>query len=375
MTAPLWGQVPEEIFVDEAASADPLTDRVRRAFRSAQIIVARPESKPLSPAESYTQTKRRLFLSRYRGEWVKPCPGTSQHLCCNLYVVNPGSGCPYDCSYCHLQSYLYGAGCSELYTNTAEMREAIEQCLVNERHRRLRICTGELVDSLVWDDVTELSTELVPIFARQPNGVLELKTKSTTIGNLLMMRNEHCGKTVVSWSVNAEAICRREELYAPTLEARIEAAASIAEAGYPVGFHFDPVVYFDGWEDAYREAIGRIFSQLKAKSIAWISVATLRYPRRMQEVMRSRFPESKLPYGEQFLACDNKLRYIQPLRFRILRFLWQELKGVDRQLPVYFCMESLAAWRVITGASPTGHAELVQLFSRRADGGSKTDVY
>jgi spore photoproduct lyase len=194
---------------------------------------------------------------------------------------------------------------------------------------------------------------------------LELKTKTTNVAALLDLRGVHQGKTVVSFSVNAPSICVSDEAYTASLEDRLKAAGSLAEAGYRIGFHFDPLVHFLGWEDEYRETVRQIFNHVRPADIAWISLSTLRYRREMQQIMEQRFPASRLPFGEQFLAVDNKLRYIQPLRFRLTSFLWNEIKSFGRELPVYMCMESAAAWRHIAGGPPSAGAELTEIFSRR----------
>ena len=98
-----------------------------------------------------------------------------------------------------------------------------------------------------------------------------------------------------------------------------------------------------------------------------MSIASLRYRRDLQEIITKRFPQSKIPYGEQFLAKDYKIRYIQPLRLKMLRFVWQELKSIWPQMPVYMCMESPAVWRTITGGPPIAGKELTEVFSRRGN--------
>jgi spore photoproduct lyase len=194
---------------------------------------------------------------------------------------------------------------------------------------------------------------------------LELKTKTDNVDNLLSLRGEHRGKTVVSWSVNAKSVTENDEAHACSLAKRIDAACKVVEAGYRVGFHFDPVIHFEGWEDEYLETIKYIFSRVSPQNVAWVSIGTLRYKQEMQSIMMDRFPESRLPFGEQFLASDNKLRYFQPLRFRLINFVWNELKSVSTEMPVYMCMESSTAWREIAGGRPTAGNELVEIFSRR----------
>lgn len=66
------------------------------------------------------------------------------------------------------------------------------------------------------------------------------------------------------------------------------------------------------------------------------------------------------------MAKDSKLRYIQPIRFKLTRFVWDLLKGVSDKLPVYMCMESSAAWKEIAGGPPVAGEEIREVFARRA---------
>lgn len=365
---------PEEIFVSKESQEDLLTKKVLSFFQKTPVTIVTQTSDPLVAAAGddnrslaaklFSLGKKRLFLTRYHGQWLKPCPGTPQHVCCNLWVLNPAEGCPADCTYCYLQDYLLANPTLKLFTNTADMLSAIAAKTKQDSTRRFRICTGELTDSLVWDPLINLSGELVPFCAKLPNVILELKTKTAAIDQLLEIEPESRSRTVVSWTVNARQIAEQEELYTANIDQRIEAARKVALSGYQVGFHFDPLIFFPGWEEAYRQVVAAIFKRLKAENIAWISIAALRYRRPMQQTMMERFPQSKVPFGEQFLASDNKLRYIQPLRFKMLKFLWRELKNISSTLPVYMCMESRAAWRNIAGHPPSCGAELVDLFSR-----------
>ncbi len=313
----------------------------------------------------FSEGKRVLILTRHKGNWIKSCPGTSSHVCCNLFTVDPGEGCPLDCTYCYLQSYLKANPTLKLYSNTSDLLHELSEKFTSEPGRLFRVGTGELIDSLVWDDLTDFSKEIVPFFAKFPNAVLELKSKDDYVANLVDLKDEHNGKTVVSWSINAPSVSGKDEKSTASVDERIAAAKKVVEAGYRVGFHFDPLVYFEGWEEEYSELIERVFSQISPENVAWVSISSLRYQGNLQEMMMKRFPDSLLPYGEQFMAKDSKLRYIQPIRFKLVRFVWNKLKEVSDTLPVYMCMESSAAWKEIAGGSPVAGDEIKEIFSRR----------
>lgn len=376
MNRPEWW--PDTVIVQRDARNDPMTERVLSRLEGVTVLETDGRGDPiteqelfaeqtaaLSPSERFTFGKRKLYLTRFQGSWLKGCPGTSGHVCCNLFIVNPGEGCPLDCTYCYLQTYLKRNPTLKIYTNTSTLVDAIRERVQASPDRLFRVGTGEVVDSLIWDGLTDLSCELVPLFAELPNAMLELKTKSVEIANLLKLREVHRGKTVVSWSVNAAPVSSADELRTASVRDRIAAARRLVDAGYRVGFHFDPLIVFEGWKDGYRETIAQIFDEIPAERIAWVSVSSLRYQREMQRIMMERFPTSQLPFGEQFLAKDDKLRYVQPVRFQLLRFVWNELKNRAPALPVYMCMESSAAWREVAGGPPVAGSELVEIFSRR----------
>lgn len=271
-----------------------------------------------------------------------------------------------DCTYCYLQSYLIRNPTLKLYSNTDEMLQTLGERAKKEPNRLFRVGTGEVIDSLVWDELTDLSLEMVPFFGEHENLLLELKTKSIAIKNILSMDEKiHKGKTVISWSVNAESVTKNDEAKTASLDERISAAEKVVQAGYRVGFHFDPLVRFEGWEDEYRQTVEKIFAKIPTDRVAWVSLSSLRYQPEMQEIMMRRFPESQLPFGEQFLASDQKLRYVQPVRFQMLNFVRDVLKAKCAELPVYMCMESAAAWRNIAGGAPVAGSELREVFSRR----------
>ena len=50
--------------------------------------------------------KEILHLIKYKGDFLKPCPGTKDYICCGYQILNIGTNCPLDCSYCILQSYV-----------------------------------------------------------------------------------------------------------------------------------------------------------------------------------------------------------------------------------------------------------------------------
>ncbi len=292
------------------------------------------------------------------GRFLKPCPGTSNYLCCGYWVLNLVLGCPYRCRYCILQDYL-GTSEIEVMVNVQDALKEVEYFLKG-RQGILRVGTGELGDSLALEPSVCLSRTLVPFFARFPNALLELKTKSCQVAELLDLA--HNRRTVVSFSLNPPLIANRAEPGVPAALDRIRAGALCQEKGYPLGIHFDPLIMLEGWQDAYRELLEELFKSIDPGSILWISMGALRYPRSMHEAM----VENGLGLGEMVPGLDNKMRYLRPLRVQMFKTLAGWIKELGGQEPlIYLCMESPEVWRQALGFAPASMADLDRLFQER----------
>ena len=180
-----------------------------------------------------------------------------------------------------------------------------------------RIGTGEYTDSMIWEPWTDLSHLLVPKFSKQSRAVLELKTKTIAIDGLQHL--DHNRKTIVAWSLNADAVIQREERRTAALSARIEAAATCQSWGYPLAFHFDPLVVYDGCESDYRRVIEQLFAHVSPDGIVWISLGSFRFMPDLKTIIEQRFAHSRIAYGEFITGLDNKMRYFKPLRIDLYR--------------------------------------------------------
>ncbi len=336
---------PEKIFLSHEAESCPGTRLVLERLPDVPVTriddpdpLVRP---PAPPAETLTAGKKSLLLVRHHGRFFKPCPGRqarqgTTNVCCGYYVINFATNCPLECTYCFLQGYLTNPYVT-VFANLDDLLADVQTALRELDNRPLRVGTGELTDSLALDHLIDYARPLVELFARQSHAVLELKTKTDAIDHLLGL--DHRGRTVLAWSLNAPEIQQREELKTASLGARLRAARRAVDAGYPVAFHFDPLVWFAGWREAYAGVIEQLFDSVPSSATAWISLGALRVPPGQPEIMRRRFPKSPLPYGEFVTAPDGKLRYFKPLRIELYGAVLSELRRRAPEVKVYLCME------------------------------------
>jgi spore photoproduct lyase len=159
-------------------------------------------------------------------------------------------------------------------------------------------------------------------------------------------------------------LIREAEHGAASLEARLKAAQRAAAAGFRVAFHFDPLIFFPGWEEAYRHTVARLGDSVSAADVTWISLGALRFLPPLRQIIFARFPHSRLASEEMVRAPDGKLRYFKNLRVemygRLREWLAEALPGVQP----YLCMESPRIWREVFGFAPEGE-ELARLLDDR----------
>tara|TARA_Y100000591_G_C21831113_1_gene699665 strand:+ start:743 stop:1888 length:1146 start_codon:yes stop_codon:yes gene_type:complete len=321
----------------------------------------------------YRSGKKQLVVVEKKGEALDTCATISdKYICCNVKVLKSVSNCPYDCSYCFLQNYLNDGNTKVVGDDKALIDEVKERCL-KEPHRLFRIGTWELGDSLALEYETGQAQRLINAFRDIPNAILELKTKSDCVDSILACDHQH--KTVVSWSLNAHSIVEKQEHKTARLAERLAALKKVTDAGYLVGLHFDPMLYFEGWESEYESLIRDTIKATNINQIAWISLGSLRFNPEMKKKIEANFPASTITYTEMIRGDDGKMRYPKPLRMAMYRHIihtLQDALGCDDLSPqtdcnkplFYFCMERWDVWQDLLGSSPTSIQHLDYLFAR-----------
>ena len=351
-----------KIYVDSSVVEDKLTIRVleRAGDLPVRVVDKSDFTRYLSDAD-ISKGKQILFITSTEGDLVRPCPGTlSPYLCCRYTTINNQIHCPMDCTYCILQDYL-DRPYLLLYTNTNDLFKSVDKNLMDQPGRFFRFGTGELTDSLVLDSLTLLSQDLSLFFSTKRNCLIEFKTKTDCVKNLVENPQKN---VVVSWSLNPQSIVNREEFFTSSLESRLEAARMCQERGLMLGFHFDPILYVPDWESLYQSVIDELFSRIDPASIVWISLGTLRYPPNLKKVIQKRFPKTKIIYEEMIRGLDGKMRYIRPLRTAMFRKIYELIRGYSDDLFVYLCMEPPWVWDDVMGYHPESNEELDLWFAR-----------
>ena len=309
----------------------------------------------------FAASKKVLALKVFPGSFARACPGTrSPYLCCRYEVISPTVNCPIGCSYCILQCYL-NEPVNIVYVNFEQAVEDAVQRYSRTPERLIRVGTGELGDSLVFEPWTRMGEYFVDAFAGVKNVIFELKSKAVCIDRLLSMPAPE--NSVLSWSLNPERITQKEEPYAASISDRLAAAKVAVEHGYMVGFHFDPIIYHTDGEKLYGELAELLAAAIPQERIAWISLGCMRFPSELLPVVREHQENSVIFSEEMIRGTDGKWRYPRPLRIKMYRWVWHVL---NRELPevfTYMCMEKGDVWKEVLGWVPQNNTEFDRYFT------------
>lgn len=295
------------------------------------------------PAVSAPPGRDALVHAIHKGEFWKPCPGTTQgYLCCGYQILTPLTGCGMYCRYCVLQAYLENQA-QVVFDNFADLeREACNKLAV--WNGVVRFGTGEFGDSLYLEDKLRLSEKIAALLDPYPNALVEFKTKSINVGSLAKIRNPQ--KVVVGFSMNTPRMISLFEHGTALLEDRLAAAQRCLDMGFWVAFHFDPILWYPEWKQEYLDVVSRILGAVADTSrIAWWSLGGFRSSPALKALLKK--TNAHLPLfamGELVQGEDGKIRYYRPIRVEFYSAIREEVESRDPDIPLYLCMESPEVW-------------------------------
>jgi spore photoproduct lyase len=347
----------KRIVLEKAARDYPMTRRLLARLKGVPVEVI-PDREALTASQRHraswlSEAKTTLLLAVQKGPFWRNCPGTKDYVCCGYQVLQVTLNCPMDCTYCVLQGYV-NIPAITIFVNVEDLLTELEARWAESPDKIWRLGTGEFGDSLALDPLMGLNQLLIPRFAGRKQAVLEIKSKWPQLDHLLSLGPNP--QVIFAWSLNPPEIIAGEEKRAASLERRLQAAAAAVAAGFRVAFHFDPLVYFSGWQEAYQRAVGRLAARVPAGAIAWISLGGLRFLPPLRQLIFRRFPLSRIAAQEMVLAPDGKLRYFKSLRVEMYATMREWLTQASPEASLYLCMESPRVWQEVFGFAPDGES-------------------
>jgi len=270
------------------------------------------------------------------------CPVASEKTrCCNLLTLDAVESCGYDCSYCSIQSF-YNEGKVVFDKDFKKKLDAIKL----DSHEFYHIGTGQSSDSLMWGNREGILDALFDFAKEYPNVILEFKTKSDNISYLL--QNEVPKNILCTWSLNSPTIIENEEHLTASLEKRLNAARKVANKGVKVGFHFHPIVEYEGYLDEYKALYDKVLEMFAPSEVALISFGTLTFIKPVIKQLRNRDFKTKItqmPFDE----IAGKHSYPLETKIEMFSHAYKSFKPWHKEVFFYMCMEEHSLWKKCFG--------------------------
>ncbi len=329
----------KKIFIEERVLEHEVTRRIRNKYPQAATEIIENYSDWFGRVRKPYLEKRDnlfLYLATKQGELVKPAPDAYGTPGEPHYYFLHSYNCIYECEYCYLQGYFQSPDIV-LFLNYDDIFAAIAD--TGKKHNgKVWFHAGEFSDSLALNHLTGELPRMLAFFRAHPQFQLELRTKSANIAALL--REQPAENLFVSFSISPDKYTRTIDRKTAPLNARLRAAAQLAQTGYSIGFHCDPIIYSPDAKKNYHELALLIKEMIGINAVAYISLGALRFAEESYRAARANYPESIMFLDEFTRGSDGKIRYPRPLRQMLLKETESAFLEVGFQKEqLYYCME------------------------------------
>lgn len=326
------------VYIEEEVRDHPRTHSILAKLSGDVKVIACDNYKEVfNPKKQNFRIQKKnpaLILAKKSGRRVLRTPegfgiGGTQN-----YYFSHMLNCIYDCRYCFLQG-MYPSAYHVIFVNYEDFANDISDITHSQQDSTPNyFFSGYDCDSLAFDPVTGFLDHFLPVFAKHPNAILELRTKSTSIRSL--QQHDPYDNCVVAFSFTPHAMSQNIEHGVPSVEKRIVAMQKLAQQGWKIGLRFDPMIYASDFEFHYRELIRSIFVRIKESSIHSVSIGPLRFPTKMYNKIVELYPEEPL-LSQPLFRRGKQVSYPEEIENNMKTYIINSLKEYISEQLIFEC--------------------------------------
>lgn len=325
------------VYVEKDINNHPRTIRIlNQVAANAHIIECDHYKEVFNPQSQNFRIQKEnsaLILAQKKGKKVLPTPQGFGIGGQNNYYFSHMMNCVYDCRYCFLQG-MYSSANYVVFVNYEDFMEEINFIAKVNDGLPNYFFSGYDCDSLAFEPVTHFLQEFLPFFHTMENAVLELRTKSVRINELL--KQQAFAHGVVGFSFTPHEISIEVEHKVPSVAKRLLAMKKVAEQGWPIGLRFDPLIYHPNFKIYYQALLVDIFKYVDASCVHSISFGPLRFPEKMYQKIVKLYPNDKL-LSQPLLKQNKIISYPKEIEDSLKKWLRELIKQYVRDAVVFAC--------------------------------------
>ena len=330
----------ETIYIESEIRSHPRTKSILSRFSKARIVECERYGEVFNPKKQNFRLQKKkpaLILARKHGNFILDAPKGFGIGGRKNYYFSHMLNCIYDCRYCFLQG-MYRSANYVLFVNYEDFQNEINNIVEqNPDEKEITFFSGYDCDSLALESVTRFVREFLPFFQKHKKAVLELRTKSINVDELL--NHEVIPNCVVAYSFTPENISQKLEHGVPPIARRIQTMKKLVEKGWQVGIRLDPLIYHEGYQKYYSELIRDIFHAIPVESIHSVSTGPMRFPGKMFHTIEQLYPDEPLFAGP--LENRNGLTsYSERIETEMMNFCNTILENHLPKNKLFSCLQS-----------------------------------
>ncbi|HRP70200.1 MAG TPA: hypothetical protein PLY93_11760, partial [Turneriella sp.] len=285
-----------------------------------------------------------LIAQKNENQVVGDCPVMSKKtVCCNLKTIDAVTNCVMGCNYCAIQTMHSN---DNVYTD-ADLAEKLRKVQLNPT-RDYHFGTGQSSDSLLAGNKHGVFDALMEFCRENPNAFLEFKSKSSNTA-YFEKANNFPPNLFFSWSLNPQEFIDAEEAHTASLEKRLEAAERMVMHGFSVAFHFHPIVWFEGWQEAYSHVVKQVLSRFSPHDVVYVSLGTMTIPRSVRKKIRAAGITTQVARNLTAENPEGKLTYPDAIKNELFAHVYREFDAWHADVFFYLCMEEAKFWHPLFG--------------------------
>ena len=327
----------ETIYIENQIKNHPRTNQIISKFKKKIEVIYCDHYGEIFNIKSQNfriqKKKPSLILAKKEGRKLHDIPKSFSIGGKKNYYFSHMLNCIYDCEYCFLQG-KHMSSHYLLFVNYEDFFLEIEEKIKQNRHQESYFFSGYDCDSLAFDGITNFVDCFIPIFKKNKNAILELRTKSTQIQKIL--KHKPIDNCIVAFSFTPENISKLIEHKVPSVKKRIIAMKNLANKGWKIGLRFDPIIPACNFAKIYDNLFKDIALNIPNESIHSISFGMMRFPKKMFKKIIKENSGKRI----NLLDLENKngiYSYSDVKKKKFENIIYKKLRKHIKNVPIYNC--------------------------------------
>jgi len=312
------------IYIEKEIKNYPKVKEIIEKFKNSNIIFIDNYKNVFSKKIPEWSNINSFILAKLKVPSVLDGPKDYGHNNKNSYFLKTSINCVFDCSYCFLK-WAFKNDIPVYFLNYDDFKKEIinkvESSMSsfiitspltpvlqgegNDKELKIRVdedyrnkiwfYSGDYSDIIGMDNIWWFIKEFVPFFENLDNTMMEIRTKSSNIRNVLNLwfipKN-----TEFAFSLNPQELIDKYEIWTSSLVSRIESINILIEKWYKVWLRFLPLLPVKNYEEIYTDFVLYIKTKIDIEKISSTFVSGLLYTKSDYNNMLKKYPKLDVLY-------------------------------------------------------------------------------